>query len=133
MGKQARSTSSSECAVEPGQEPQSGQAPSHSQAHRPLSTQTRWALPEAGLQRGLWRGRFEGSQLGLSFPMIFRGTDRQRGLPPQRAFSTWNLLGFWDSEPHVGNASHPQQLPPPLWQAPELPEDAHNALPPALM
>ena len=70
------------------------------------------------------RGAVEGSQLGLSFPMIVRGTDKQRDLPPQRAFSTWNLLGVWDSELHVGNASHPQ---PPPHQAPELPKDAHNA------
>lgn len=48
--------------------------------------------------RGVCEGGFEGSHLGLSFPMIVRGTDRQRDLPPQRAFSTWNLLGFWDSE-----------------------------------
>lgn len=124
MGKQARSTSSSDCAVEPGWDPGLAKPPATAKPADPLAHSHAGPSRKQACRGVCGRGAVEGSQLGLSFPMIVRGTDRQRDLPPQRAFSTWNLLGVWDSELHVGNASHPQ---PPPHQAPELPKDAHNA------
>lgn len=89
--------------MEPGFEPWSGQA--HGQSP---------GLSEHGLSRpsqeqawgGACGGGSVGLPLGLSFSMGDRLTYRESN--HQGAFSNWNILGLWDSEPHVDNSSHPQ-------------------------
>lgn len=55
---------------------------------------------------GVYGGGFEGSPPGISFPVGSRGTCGQTD--PQGTFSNWNILGFQDSEPQVGDTPHPQ-------------------------